>query len=94
VFWLATSLLTSVFSRGNCLIHVSNNASVFRSVTDNALGADNDPEVQQYMRATIIKMFGEAIGQTITQRAARPNVPIEFQKLVAVNEDEEAACWR
>ncbi len=76
---------------------------------------DNDVEVKQFMRETIMKMVGEAIGNTIVPTAvsgvapaapgitavprggqppappAKPNVPLQFQKLVQVDEDEELA---
>ena len=72
---------------------------------------DNDDEVKQFMRETIMKMVGEAIGNTIVPTgvsavtpnrpgisavprggqptpAAKPNVPDQFQKLVAIDDEE------
>lgn len=73
---------------------------------------DSDPEVKQFMRETIMKMVGEAIGNTLQPTSVsavaparpgitavprngqpapqvKPNVPLEFQKLVSVDDSEE-----
>lgn len=72
---------------------------------------DNDDEVKQFMRETIMKMVGEAIGNTIVPTGVsavapnapgvravpragqqpipvKPNVPDNFQKLVAIDDEE------
>jgi hypothetical protein len=107
----SSALTVEVVKTGNVIVDMVQEATA--QLTKKSLEKfDTDPEVQQYLRDTIMKMVGEAIGNTVVPTGVsavapnqpgvtvvpragqrplpeKPNVDVQFSKLVQVDEEEQ-----